>query len=51
MFGLFKKKTLDLCSPMQGEVIDITQVPDAVFSQKMVDKKLSKVPAFFLNPT
>lgn len=36
MFGLFKKKTLELQSPMQGEVIDITKVPDAVFSQKMI---------------
>tara|TARA_Y100000588_G_C13921851_1_gene781859 strand:+ start:72 stop:542 length:471 start_codon:yes stop_codon:yes gene_type:complete len=45
MFGLFKKKTLDLLAPMQGEVIDITQVPDAVFSQKMVGD------GFALNPT
>lgn len=36
MFGIFKKKTLSLKSPMDGEVIDITKVPDAVFSQKMV---------------
>lgn len=36
MFGLFKKKTLKLQKPMQGKVVDITTVPDAVFSQKMV---------------
>jgi PTS system glucose-specific IIA component len=36
MFGLFKKKTLKLQKPMQGKVVDITRVPDAVFSQKMV---------------
>tara|TARA_Y100001933_G_scaffold258170_1_gene305738 strand:+ start:63 stop:638 length:576 start_codon:yes stop_codon:yes gene_type:complete len=36
MFGIFKKKTLTLKSPLKGEIIDITSVPDAVFSQKMV---------------
>jgi len=45
MFGLFKKKTLSLSSPMTGEVIDITKVPDAVFSQKMVGD------GFAINPT
>ncbi len=45
MFGIFKKKTLSLQSPMEGEVIDITNVPDAVFSQKMVGD------GFAVNPT
>ncbi|WP_430882618.1 PTS sugar transporter subunit IIA [Fusibacter sp. JL216-2] len=36
MFGIFKKKTLTLKSPLEGEIIDISNVPDAVFSQKMV---------------
>ncbi len=36
MFGLFKKKSLSLQSPMTGDVINISEVPDAVFSQKMV---------------
>lgn len=36
MFGIFKKKTLTLNSPIEGEIVDITSVPDAVFSQKMV---------------
>lgn len=45
MFGLFKKKTLELQSPMQGDVLDISEVPDAVFSQKMVGD------GFAVNPT
>lgn len=46
MFGIFfKKKTLSLQSPMEGEVFDITNVPDAVFSQKMVGD------GFAVNPT
>lgn len=36
MFGLFKKKSLKIYPPMEGEIIDITEVSDAVFSQKMV---------------
>jgi PTS system glucose-specific IIA component len=37
--GLFSKKKkgpLQLTAPMKGQVIDITEVPDAVFSQKFV---------------
>ncbi len=45
MFGLFKKKTLQLDKPMEGSVVDITTVPDAVFSQKMVGD------GFAVNPT
>jgi len=45
MFGLFKKKTLGLKAPMDGTVIDISEVPDAVFSQKMVGD------GFAINPT
>lgn len=37
--GLFfnkKKGPLQMIAPMKGQVIDITEVPDAVFSQKFV---------------
>jgi len=38
MFGLFKKKKekLLIFAPIKGTVIDITDVPDAVFSGKMM---------------
>lgn len=36
MFGFFKKKEVEIISPLQGEVIDISQVEDQVFSQKML---------------
>lgn len=35
--GLFsKKKELDLYAPITGELIDITEVKDQVFSQKFL---------------
>lgn len=43
MFNLFKKNSdvsaaseIEILSPMSGKIIDITEVPDPVFSQKMV---------------
>ncbi|SCX90507.1 PTS sugar transporter subunit IIA [Alkaliphilus peptidifermentans] len=37
MFGLFKKdKEVSFIAPMEGEVVDIVEVPDQVFSRKMV---------------
>jgi len=39
MLGLFKKNKdnpLVVKSPIKGQIIDITDVPDAVFSQKIV---------------
>ncbi|MBB5335255.1 PTS glucose transporter subunit IIA [Pectinatus brassicae] len=36
MFGLFKKKLLEVSVPVQGEVIDIDKVQDEVFSSKMM---------------
>jgi glucose-specific phosphotransferase system IIA component len=38
MFSLFsnKKKELQIFSPVPGKVIDITKVPDGVFSEKMM---------------
>lgn len=36
MLGLFKKKKLELLMPIEGEVINITEVPDPAFSQKML---------------
>jgi PTS system glucose-specific IIA component len=36
MFGLFKRKQREVFSPIDGQVVDIADVDDAVFSQKMV---------------
>ena len=35
MFGFLKKKNNELLAPVSGKVIELSQVPDEVFSQKM----------------
>jgi glucose-specific phosphotransferase system IIA component len=35
LFGLFKK-TLSLLAPVSGKVIDLSEVPDATFAEKLV---------------
>ncbi len=40
MFGLFKKEQV-LVAPMSGRTIDITEVPDAVFAEKMAGDGLA----------
>ncbi len=36
MFGLFKRKIREVYAPVDGQVVDITEVPDEVFAGKMV---------------
>lgn len=37
MFSFFcKKKEIEIYAPIEGKVVDITEVPDAIFSQKMM---------------
>jgi len=36
MFGFFNKKKLETYAPIAGKIIDITEVPDQVFSSKMM---------------
>ena len=36
MFGFFNKKKLETYAPIAGKIIDITEVPDQVFSTKMM---------------
>ena len=36
MFGFLKKKELETYSPIAGKIMDITEVPDEVFSSKMM---------------
>ena len=44
MFG-FGKKPLVVQTPAAGRILDITEVPDAVFSQKMMGDGFAVVPA------
>ena len=36
MFGLFRNKKMDLYAPVKGECIAIEDVPDPVFSNKLL---------------
>lgn len=36
MFNFFKKKSLSLNAPFEGEIVDITDVPDKAFSEKLL---------------
>lgn len=36
MFGLFKKKTTEITTPVNGLVVDLKEVNDPVFSEKMM---------------
>lgn len=44
--NLFKSQTkvIEICSPLNGEVIDITEVPDPVFSEKMAGDGFAVIP-------
>lgn len=46
MFELFKKnKMIKIIAPMTGEVVDISEVPDEVFSKKMVGDGIAIIPS------
>lgn len=45
MFKLFKKKGIDIFSPLNGEVIELTKVNDPVFSQKMMGEGFAVIPS------
>lgn len=38
MFGLFKSKSSEINTPVNGEVVDLKEVSDPVFSEKMMGK-------------
>lgn len=44
MFGFFKRKTREIKSPVDGEVVALESVKDDVFSQKMVGDGVAVVP-------
>lgn len=41
MFNIFKKKELHLYAPVNGKTIDLAQVPDKVFSGKMMGEGIA----------
>lgn len=46
MFGLFQKgKKIDIKAPIDGKVISLDEVPDEVFSKKMVGDGCAVIPA------
>ncbi|SFV91002.1 PTS system, glucose-specific IIA component [hydrothermal vent metagenome] len=45
MFGLFKRKHRAIYAPVDGQVVDITEVDDEVFAQKMVGDGVAVKPA------
>jgi len=45
MFGLFKRKVRHICAPVDGRVVDITEVPDEVFAQKLAGDGVAIEPA------
>ncbi|WP_338967466.1 PTS sugar transporter subunit IIA [Spiroplasma endosymbiont of Lonchoptera lutea] len=45
-FGnFFKKKQIEILSPVDGEVINITDVDDEVFNEKMLGDGVALIPA------
>ena len=36
VFNIFKKKAMNIVAPLNGGIIPIEEVPDPVFSQKMM---------------
>jgi len=44
MFGLFKKKSIEIIAPVAGETVTLKSVNDEVFSQKMVGDGIAILP-------
>jgi sugar PTS system EIIA component len=44
-FKFFKKAKLQIFTPVNGEIIPIEQVPDPVFSEKMMGEGIAVIPA------
>lgn len=36
MFGLFSRRQIKIISPIKGKIVDLSKVPDEVFSSKMI---------------
>ena len=44
MFGFFKAKKEMIVSPADGDIVDLSEVPDEVFSQKMAGDGIALLP-------
>ncbi|MFB6468057.1 PTS glucose transporter subunit IIA [Cytobacillus sp. Hz8] len=44
VFHIFKKPKLEVYAPFEGEIIPLEEVPDPVFSQKMMGKGIAMIP-------
>lgn len=44
MFGLFKKKSSEIYTPVNGEVVELKKVNDPVFSEKMMGEGFAVKP-------
>ncbi len=44
MFGLFKAKKQKIVSPADGDIVDLSEVPDQVFSEKMAGDGIAIIP-------
>lgn len=44
MFGLFKAKKEGILSPADGDLLELSEVPDEVFSQKMAGEGIALMP-------
>jgi PTS system glucose-specific IIA component len=45
MFKLFKTKEFEIVSPVDGEVVELEQVPDQTFAQKLVGDGAAVIPS------
>lgn len=45
MFGLFKSKSSEINTPVNGEVVDLKEVSDPVFSEKMMGEGFAVKPS------
>jgi len=44
MFGIFKKKPLEIKAPVDGKVVDLDNVPDEVFANKLAGDGVAIIP-------
>ena len=44
MFGIFKKKIIDVVAPVSGKVVEIESVPDEVFANKLAGDGVAIIP-------
>lgn len=44
-FGFFKKKEIDLLAPLNGTIVPLEEVPDPVFSQKIMGEGIAILPS------